>query len=237
MENFNSSAMVTNCTFSGNTAIDSGGGMSNFNSSPMVTNCILWSDSPDEIAGGTPTVTFSDVQGGFPGTGNIDADPQFIDADGPDNIPGTEDDDLRLSPGSPCIDAGDNTAVPLGVTTDLDGNPRFVDDPGIADTGIGPAPVVDMGAYEFQGISFQAQVFPADGEPIIEAVGDLDGDGDTDVVVAIPAEDPLSNGSVQVFLNKGTDPVTGEWLGLQAILPTIPVGRQPSVPRLALAAR
>jgi hypothetical protein len=60
--------------------------------------------------------------------------------------------DFRLRSGSPCIDAGDNTAVPEGITTDLDGNPRFVDDPDTADTGQGDPPVVDMGAYEFQGM-------------------------------------------------------------------------------------
>lgn len=68
----------------------------------------------------------------------------------------------RLMPGaSPCIDAGNNVTVPSdvldldgdGVTTeqtplDLDGGPRFVDDPGVADTGGGAAPLVDMGAYE-----------------------------------------------------------------------------------------
>ncbi len=56
------------------------------------------------------------------------------------------------SPGSPCIDAGDNTAVPLEITTDLDGNPRFVDDPATDDTGNpgAPGPIVDMGAYAFQ---------------------------------------------------------------------------------------
>lgn len=55
-------------------------------------------------------------------------------------------------PGSPCIDAADNTAVPKGVVTDLDGNPRFVNDPGTKDTGNPgpPGPIVDMGAYEFQ---------------------------------------------------------------------------------------
>ena len=57
--------------------------------------------------------------------------------------------DLHLSAGSPCIDAGDNTAVPTGIVTDLDGNARFRDDPSVPDTGVGPAPVVDMGAYEF----------------------------------------------------------------------------------------
>ncbi|MDY7109555.1 MAG: choice-of-anchor Q domain-containing protein [Planctomycetota bacterium] len=57
--------------------------------------------------------------------------------------------DYRLAPGSPCIDAGDNMAVPEGVDTDLDGNPRFVDDPATEDTGNGEPPIVDMGAYEF----------------------------------------------------------------------------------------
>ena len=41
--------------------------------------------------------------------------------------------------------------MPGGVTTDLDGNPRFVDDPDTVDTGYGEPPLVDMGAYEFQG--------------------------------------------------------------------------------------
>ena len=34
--------------------------------------------------------------------------------------------------------------------TDLDGNPRFVDDPNADDTGFGDPPIVDMGAYEFR---------------------------------------------------------------------------------------
>jgi hypothetical protein len=70
--------------------------------------------------------------------------------------------DYHLSPGSPCIDAGDNTAVPAGITTDLGGNLRFIDDPFTPDTGLGPPPVVDMGAYEY-------------------LPGDLDGDGDVDL--------------------------------------------------------
>ena len=60
--------------------------------------------------------------------------------------------DHRLSPGSPSIDAADNTAVPQNISTDLDGNPRFVDDPETKDTGNGDPPIVDMGAYEFQPV-------------------------------------------------------------------------------------
>jgi hypothetical protein len=84
------------------------------------------------------TVSYSNVQGGHAGAGNIDADPVFADAD------------YRLGSGSPCIDAGDNTAVTE--PTDLDGNPRLLDDGCTDDTGNPPddAPYVDMGAYEFQ---------------------------------------------------------------------------------------
>ncbi len=106
----------------------------------------MWGNIPDEIGGsqGTYVLTYSDVQGGWPGIGNIDADPLFVDPDSGD---------FRLMPGSPCNDAGDNTAVPVGITTDLDGNPRFVDDLGTIDTGNGDPPIVDRGAYEFQGTS------------------------------------------------------------------------------------
>ncbi|MGB2985555.1 MAG: right-handed parallel beta-helix repeat-containing protein, partial [Phycisphaerae bacterium] len=153
MSNDMSHPTVTNCTFSGNQGV---GLQSKVSSNPTIINCILWNNTGGSFslsAGGAVTVSYSDVQGGWPGTGNIGADPLFADADGPDNIPGTEDDNLCLSPGSPCIDAGDNDAVPPD-TTDLDGNPRLVDDSCTPDSGdagaIGP-PIVDMGSYEYQG--------------------------------------------------------------------------------------
>jgi len=135
--------------------------MYNDNSNLTAKNCIFWGDSSEEIIVllGTTTVTYSDVQGGFPGTGNIDGDPLFVD---PDNG------DLRLQAGSPCIDAGDNTAVTEGITTDLDGNPRFLDVPETPDTGNGTLPIVDMGAYESLGggclaVTSQEIVCHADG--------------------------------------------------------------------------
>ena len=140
------STTVTNCTFSGNAANFFGGGMENFETTDLiVTNCILWDNAPDQIIDGLNsenTVRYSDVQGGWLGFGsnNIDADPLFVD---PDNG------DFRLSPNSPCIDTGDNTAVPEGVLRDLDGNSRFVADACAGDSGA----TVDMGAYEFQGTS------------------------------------------------------------------------------------
>lgn len=93
---------------------------------------------------------------GTDGGGNLDADPRFADADGADDLSGTADDDLRVrGPGgngfSPAIDAGDNAAVPLGFSVDRTGLPRFVDVPGVPDTGAGPPPLVDLGAHESGG--------------------------------------------------------------------------------------
>jgi len=165
MFNWSSSSLtVTNCMFSQNSAgaWEGGGGMYNLSCSPTVANCIFWSNLPSEIHNnnGYAIVTYCDVLDGYAGEGNIDTAPLFVDADGPDDTVGTADDNLRLLAGSPCIDAGDNTAVPIGITTDLDGKPRFSDDPGTADTGKGTSPIVDMGAYEFTGGI--AEYHPAD---------------------------------------------------------------------------
>jgi parallel beta-helix repeat protein/predicted outer membrane repeat protein len=115
---------VINCTFSGN----AGGGINAVAPSGTdVFNCILWSDPGGEILGPAGTVMYSDIQGGFAGTGNIDADPLFVNA---------AHGNFHLRGGSPCIDAGNSATVPAGVTTDLDGDPRIQGD------------AVDMGAYE-----------------------------------------------------------------------------------------
>jgi len=167
LENYVARPNVTNCIFIGNMAGTNGGGMINWvNSSPTVTNCILRGDTPDEIFndGGIATVTYSDVEGGYSGTGNIDADPNFVDANNPD----PELVNLRLMAVSPCIDAGDSTAVPSGIFVDLDGNPRGLDDPATPDTGISVLGVtVDMGAYEFNPC-------PID--------GDINCDGKVDII-------------------------------------------------------
>ena len=161
MYNSENHPSVTNCTFSGNTA-KNGRALafdSNNQQSPsdlMMTNCILW-DGGDEIwnnDGSTITIGYTDVQGGWPGIGNIDADPMFVD-------PGTGD--YRLSSGSPCIDASNNWGVPVDVNdydedgttcelfpVDLDGNPRFNADETDFDPGCGVPVVVDMGAFEYQ---------------------------------------------------------------------------------------
>lgn len=119
-----------------------------------MSNCILWGNqvdgADDEAAqivasnNGEVIANYSNFQGltgKLGGLGNIGANPLFADS---------EIGDFHLSPGSPCIDAGDNLAVLKGTITDLDGNPRFVDDPDTKDSGNGDSPIIDMGAYEFQ---------------------------------------------------------------------------------------
>ena len=152
----NGTLTLADCSFGGNSAVTFGGGIYNFKttSSLTVTNSILWGNSDNggtdqsaqvHVANGTTTVTYCCFQGWpTPGVdGNLDVDPQFLDADGGDDLAGTADDNLRLQAGSPCIDVGDNSAVPPGYTRDLDGKLRIRDGNG------DEIAVVDLGAYEF----------------------------------------------------------------------------------------
>lgn len=135
---------LTNCTIVGNTATYTGGGIDSPIISATLTNCIAWANTAPQLSG-MFAVTHSCIQGGWSGTGNIDLDPMLASvADG----------DFRLQPGSPCIDAGNNAALPAGITTDFAGLLRFLDDPAITDCQYAPdtcgeAPVVDIGAYEY----------------------------------------------------------------------------------------
>jgi predicted outer membrane repeat protein len=150
---------LSNCTFGGNAA-QNGNAVAcdsyqqKYPSNLSLTNCILW-EAGNEIWNNDHsviTITYSDVQGGWPGKGNIDADPCFLEqgywanANDPNIImePGDPnavwiDGDYRLLPGSPCINAGDPDYVAEPNETDLDGEPRII------------GRRVDMGAYEYSG--------------------------------------------------------------------------------------
>lgn len=132
--NYNgSNSTLINCTVYQNWA---GHGLRNWDSTLVVTNCIVRYNYPSEISSegsSSLTVSYSNIYGGWSGTGNIDEWPFFVDPDGGD---------LRLSSGSPCIDTGSNAAV-SGIATDLDGNPRVLD--GDSNGTV----IVDMGAYEY----------------------------------------------------------------------------------------
>ena len=93
---------------------------------PILENCIVVSEpgeTSSPIATNAAIVMHSLVEGGYPGEGNIDTDPQFVDIEGGD---------YHLQRGSPCIDSGTDT----GLTIDFEGSPRPIGD-------------YDMGAFEF----------------------------------------------------------------------------------------
>jgi hypothetical protein len=180
-----SAPLLVNCTFAGNDAGESARTMVNDGSSaPTARNCVFWDEPPFQIfdASEAMTITTSDVRGGWSGAGsdNIDADPLFRDAPAGD---------FRLGAGSPCADRGNNALVPTTVTTDLAGNPRFVDDPDAPDAGQGRPPLVDLGPLERQlAACFDVNADGAVGfaeilailatwGPCAECPGDLDGDG------------------------------------------------------------
>ena len=176
---------LTSCTFSQNLAVRGNALVCYSYSQPdtiELDNCILW-DNGEEIFNesvstrASITIRYSNVQGGRDAVaspfavldwraGNIDSDPLFVDPEGPDNISGTEDDNLQLAPLSPCVDTGDPNYLPQPGETDLAGHARVL----YGD--------VDMGAYEFQGLIFVDD----------DAVDDP-GPGDPQV------SDPLENGA------------------------------------------
>jgi hypothetical protein len=113
---------LTNCTVADNTSLFMAGGVWIRSGATTVANCILWANKPSQIIG-PATVSFSDIQGGWPqaAPGNIAADPLFAD-------PANADYHLKSKAGrwdpaseswvqdavtSPCIDAGD-PAAPVG---------------------------------------------------------------------------------------------------------------------------
>ena len=170
----NGNLLMTNMTIVDNSATFEGGGIRRDHSGlGSIANSVVWNNtaaSGAQIAlidsgasGSTLSVYFSDVQGGVGAAhvdpnstlnwvaGNLDADPLFVDADGPDNDPLTlGDNDWRLGAGSPCIDAAANSSVAMDlldldgdmdttepVPFDLDGAARFRGRPGRAGHGDG----------------------------------------------------------------------------------------------------
>jgi hypothetical protein len=107
-----------------------------------LSNSIVWGNFrwPYRTAsGGTLTASWCDFEGGIPGLGNLNVDPQFVDPFGGD---------YHLSQLSPVRDAGNTSLVPPALLTDLDGNPRLW------------GSAVDLGADEF------APLWPGTADPM-----------------------------------------------------------------------
>ncbi len=179
-----SNPQIINCTVTRNRAEEIGAGIyqgSGPSNDPIISNSIIWGNicENDEanIANWhqcNPTVTFSCIEGGYPGLGNIDTDPKFVDPDAMD---------FRLASLSPCIDSARGDVAP---PRDIEGNPRY-DDANMPDglmavnvmTGqFNPkdpvvVPAVDMGAYERQ----QDSVAPSHDIIFVTPAGSAEGTG------------------------------------------------------------
>lgn len=124
-----------------------------------VENSIVWGN----------TATDPELSGGYKSQvgGSFDAEYSCIwkifdpsapgeDPIDPENLPGctaanpmfVAGSDVHLAEGSPCVDAGKNAFVPAGIVVDLDGSPRFADDPVAPNVGVGGGALVDMGCFE-----------------------------------------------------------------------------------------
>ncbi|UCG60015.1 MAG: right-handed parallel beta-helix repeat-containing protein [Phycisphaerales bacterium] len=162
-----SSATVVNCTIYGNSGqplrgvVLPGGGVSCDESSSIeVSSCVVWANAPGQIAMlPSMNVTYSDVQGGFTGEGNIDQDPML-----------TPDGHLRV--GSPCTGKGDPQIERTGL--DIDGESRVM------------SRRVDMGADEHRDIDYDGlpdwyEVKYLDPDHAAAPDEDADGDGHTNL--------------------------------------------------------
>jgi hypothetical protein len=130
-------------------------------SRPLIVNSIVWGNTGGSFSGETAAlseVRSSDIEGGFPGPGNLDVEPGFQSPAGADGDPDTLDDnDYRLTSDSPLLDVGDNGAPGLPAS-DLAGNPRI------------SGGTVDLGAYELTPTAIAIPALPGSGYALFAAL-------------------------------------------------------------------
>jgi predicted outer membrane repeat protein len=194
---YQSSPDLAHMTFSGNHAGNTGGAVFCENASaPRIINAILWGDTPDEVAmaNGMPFIAYSDVEGGYAGPGNIDADPLFIGGAGgayflSQRAAGQAQD-------SPCVDAGEPGAAAIEGTTRTDA----LQDAGVTDMGYhgpfsrayllaGPGPAESNPALvrvfapgQGGGHQYEFHAYSSGRFGVETACGDVDGDGYDEII-------------------------------------------------------
>lgn len=130
-----SSALGSGSTGSGGSLGEFGSWRGIYMTAGEVRNSILWNQGAGGQIPPGNTVSYSSVYEGYIGPGNLSDDPRLSSG--------------NLLSSSPCIDAGDNSQVPSGMSIDFRGWPRFIDDRNTVDVGLGSGAIVDMGASEF----------------------------------------------------------------------------------------
>jgi len=163
-----SSPSIINCTITKNS---NGGIYNNQYSYPIIKNCIIWGNLNYGISNYkwdvSPNVTYSNVQSGYSGAGNIDVNPLFIDGEN----------EFHINENSPCIDTGDSQNAP---NSDIDDDERPQGkgyDIGVDEVLSGNIIYVPIGQPTIQA----ALDYALDGDKIIVADGIYKGSGNTNL--------------------------------------------------------
>lgn len=129
-----SGGLIVNSTLANNVALNHAGGVYVVFGEVQVDSSILWQNQhpggfPEaaQLDGETVYANYSIVHnwsGALGGTGNSSSDPQFVAATGADLVAGTLDDDVRIAPTSPSINAGNPSVLPDVGDLDLAGRMR-----------------------------------------------------------------------------------------------------------------
>jgi parallel beta-helix repeat protein len=100
-----SDIQLMNCTVAANIA-PGGGGVRVVDSFPVLTNCVVWGNLAVDMydPGHDSIVSYSDIKGGFPGSGNIDLEPIFVE--GPKGSYYLSQESSGQNDTSPCVDSG-----------------------------------------------------------------------------------------------------------------------------------
>lgn len=173
--------LLTNCSISGSTSTGSGRALFRTGTaSSSVRNSILYGNGTPSLVGVT-SVQYSIVEGGFAGTGNLNVNPQFINAAAGD---------LRLQDNSPAIDVADTTLLPTD-ELDLDGDGDTSERIPFDHDGLARiyGETLDMGAHEFACAADFNLDGGVDGDDVIgffaawdagDLAADFNGDGGVD---------------------------------------------------------
>ena len=189
---------ITNCTIANNSSPNGGGIELWEESTADISNSIIYGNAPTAISwyeGTSATVTYSDIDDGWDGVGNIDADPLFVNT--MVSPPGFLDYSLQI--GSPCIDAG---------TTDIDQN-------GTVDITeyFGSAP--DMGAYEIMNVGLtDFSISTSFVSPLTESVNistSIFGDVNAQSVIA-KINDAITGEQTEISLTENNGLWSGSWI-------------------------
>jgi parallel beta-helix repeat protein len=200
--------VFANNTIVGNSASDRAGGIGYQGTNADVANCIVWGNAPTQIdgIGPVPEVTYSDVQGGFAGQGNVDVDPLFVDQAGGD---------LHLLAASPCRGAGSPSAKQVP-SIDLEEDPRATPN------------AIDIGADEFHLHLYILGDLTPGGSITLNVIGDpgatpallIVGSGVQDPPIVTPYGDFFLQFPI-VVLSLGTIPPSGVLVVAATIPPAL----------------